>query len=124
MLRCNHKHRILRWLGLVWLAGLSLSLTIMGTIVPVTGQSVTRARVTDILDGNQVYIQNRQIQVNAVANRSENVRTGNARVQLSFNTGAVARLAKNSVLTVNTFAKIGSEKLLIVKRLWAKWTHQ
>jgi hypothetical protein len=37
---------------------------------------------------------------------------------------AFAQSEPKCFLINNTFAKVGSEKLLIVKRLWAKWTHQ
>jgi hypothetical protein len=74
---------------------------------------IQQARVTQVLDSNQVYIQNRQARVNDRAKQGERVRTGRARAQLSFNTGAVARLAYNSVLTVGQCAQLKQGTLLV-----------
>jgi hypothetical protein len=75
--------------------------------------SVTRGTITEVLDGNQVFIQNRQARVNDVANRGQQVRTGRARAQVNFNTGAVARLSNNSVLTVGQCAQLQRGVLLV-----------
>ncbi|MCS6812918.1 MAG: hypothetical protein NZ772_05005 [Cyanobacteria bacterium] len=77
-----------------------MGVVVLAAIVPATGQSASQAQVTDILDGNRVYIQNRQVPVNAVAKRGETVSTKRARAQLSFNTGAIVRLSQHAVLTV------------------------
>lgn len=61
---------------------------------------VNQARITDILNGNQVYIQNRRAAVNAIATQGQQVRTERSRAELRFNTGAVGRLAQNTALTV------------------------
>lgn len=71
--------------------------------VPSTAQNVTvnRATITEVLEGNQIYIQNRQAKVNDQARSGELVRTGRTRAELKFNTGAVGRLGYNAVLTVS-----------------------
>ena len=61
---------------------------------------INQARITDILNGNQVYIQNRRAAVNAIATQGQQVRTERSRAELRFNTGAVGRLAQNTALTV------------------------
>ncbi len=83
--------------------------------VPVTAQSseITQARVSEILDGDQVFIQEVVARLNDVANRGNRVRTGSSRAQLDFNTGAVARLSPNSVLTVGQCAQLQSGILLV-----------
>ncbi|MEL6385589.1 MAG: hypothetical protein AAFQ89_24630 [Cyanobacteria bacterium J06626_18] len=80
---------------------------------PIQAQSVTQATVTEILDGNQVYIQDLQAQVSSVARQQEQVRTGTSRTALSFNTGAVARLAQNSSLTVGQCAQLQQGTVLV-----------
>ncbi|MEO1352182.1 MAG: TonB C-terminal domain-containing protein [Cyanobacteria bacterium J06635_15] len=84
---------------------LGLLLGSSGVLVPgLSGQAqtnpVSQARITEILNGNQVYIQNRQAAVNAIATRNQQVRTGRSRAELRFNTGAVGRLAQNTSLVV------------------------
>ncbi len=77
------------------------------------GQSSATATVTEILDSNQVYIQNRAAQVNSVAQQRQQVRTRDARASLRFNTGAVARLAHNSSLVVGQCAQLNRGTLLV-----------
>ncbi|MEA5452167.1 hypothetical protein VB780_26575 [Leptolyngbya sp. CCNP1308] len=77
------------------------------------GQSISAATVTEILDSNQVYIQNRAAQVNSVAQQRQQVRTQDARASLRFNTGAVARLAHNSSLVIGQCAQINRGTLLV-----------
>jgi hypothetical protein len=76
------------------------------------GQS-TSATITEILDSNQVYVQNRTAQVNAVVQQRQQVRTQAARASLQFNTGAVARLAHNSSLVVGQCAQLNRGTLLV-----------
>lgn len=80
---------------------------------PIQAQGVTQATVTEIVDGNQVFIQDRQAQVNSVARRQQQVRTRSARAELQFNTGAIARLSQNSSLTVGQCANLERGTLLV-----------
>ena len=100
-----------RWFYLVIGCLLSLGLSLLGSM-PAPAQ-VSRATVSEILDGNQVFIQNQQAQVNSVANQQQQVRTGAARTALTFNTGAVARLAHNSSLTVGNCAQLQRGEVLV-----------
>ncbi|WOD41175.1 hypothetical protein [Nodosilinea sp. E11] len=77
------------------------------------GQTNAAATVTEILDSNQVYIQNRVARVNHVAQQRQQVRTGSARTALRFNTGAVARLAHNSSLVIGQCAQVNRGTLLV-----------
>lgn len=88
---------------------------VIGTVAQVSQAqtSITRGTIAEVLDGNQVFIQNRQARVNDVANRGQQVRTGRARAQVNFNTGAVARLSNNSVLTVGQCAQLQRGVLLV-----------
>jgi len=81
-------------------------------IEPVSAQS-TQAIVQEILDGNQVFIQNQQASVNDVARAQQQVRTGNSRTALLFNTGAVARLSANSVLRIGQCAQLSRGTILV-----------
>ncbi|MGB3202003.1 MAG: hypothetical protein WBA99_13960 [Nodosilinea sp.] len=76
-------------------------------------QTNSAATVTEILDSNQVYIQNRIAQVNSVAQLRQQIRTQAARASLRFNTGAVARLAHNSSLVVGQCAQLNRGTLLV-----------
>jgi hypothetical protein len=76
-------------------------------------QTNAAATVTEILDSNQVYIQNRTAQVNSVAQPRQQVRTRAARTSLRFNSGAVARLAHNSSLVVGQCAQLNRGTLLV-----------
>ncbi|MEI6327938.1 MAG: hypothetical protein ACOYN8_11725 [Pseudanabaena sp.] len=81
-------------------------------LAPVSAQA-TQATVKEILDGNQVFIQNRQAAVNDVAGQPQIVRTGNSRTALLFNTGAVARLSANSLLKIGQCANLRRGTILI-----------
>ncbi|PZO40422.1 MAG: hypothetical protein DCF17_11795 [Shackletoniella antarctica] len=76
-------------------------------------QAPAAATVTEILDSNQVYIQNRAARVNSVAQQRQQVRTQSARASLRFNSGAVARLAHNSSLVVGQCAQLNRGTLLV-----------
>jgi hypothetical protein len=80
---------------------------------PVLGQNNIAATITEILDSPQVYIQNRQVEVDSVAQRQQQVRTGNARAALQFTSGAVARLAHNSSLVVGQCAYVSQGTMLV-----------
>ncbi|WP_271254578.1 FecR domain-containing protein [Pseudanabaena sp. Chao 1811] len=93
-------------------AGLCIFALAMPQLAPVSAQS-TQATVQEILDGNQVFIQNQQAYVNDVASASQQVRTGNSRTALLFNTGAVARLSANSVLRIGQCAQLSRGTILV-----------
>lgn len=62
--------------------------------------NVNKATVTAILEGNQVFIQEKQAKVKDVAQRNQQVRTGIARAELTFDNKAIARLSRNTRFTV------------------------
>ncbi|MFQ4138246.1 hypothetical protein PGN35_018200 [Nodosilinea sp. PGN35] len=104
-----------RWERLARLVGAAV---VGSTLLALPGQraqaqSISAATVTEILDSNQVYIQNRTAQVNSVAQQRQQIRTGTARTSLRFNTGAVARLSHNSSLVVGQCAQINRGTLLV-----------
>ncbi|AFY69454.1 FecR family protein [Thalassoporum mexicanum PCC 7367] len=95
-------------LPLYFLVGIltALSGQVMLSANPVKAQTtntrVTRARIIEILEGNQVFIQNRRARVNDVARERQQVSTRSSRAQLRFNNRAVARLGRNSSLTIGS----------------------
>lgn len=84
---------------------------------PSYAQTVTQATITEIVDGNQVYIQGRRARVNSIARQQQQVRTGRSRASLRFNTGVIARLARNSSLVVGQCAQLQQGTLLVNGRL-------
>lgn len=56
------------------------------------------ARVQEILDGNELYIDQKQAKVNQLAYRPELIATKQSRGSIAFSTGAQARINKNSQL--------------------------
>lgn len=93
--------------------GLCLSLCLAQALSAQNNQGITQATVKEIIDGTQVFIQNQQAKVNDVAQLRQRVRTGDARAELTFNNGVVARLAKNSILTVGQCARLQRGTLLV-----------
>ncbi len=61
---------------------------------------ISQATVTEILDGNEVFIQGRQARVNNVAGAGQQVSTRVSRAGLRFNNGAAGRLRSNTSLIV------------------------
>jgi len=74
---------------------------------------IRQAKVREILDGPQVYIQEKQAQVNDLADRGQKVRTGESRTELGFDNNAVMRLSKNSLLVVGKCVLLQKGTLLI-----------
>ena len=110
--RWQSSHRWERFAGL--LGATLLCSTLLATPGhQAQAQATAAAIVTEILDSNQVYIQNRVAQVNSAAQQRQQVRTQSARASLRFNTGAVARLAHNSSLVVGQCAQLNRGTMLV-----------
>ena len=62
------------------------------------GQAAETALVQEILDGKELYIDQAQARVRQMARAPQQLKTGNSRGQLLFNSGAVGRL--------NTFSQV------------------
>ncbi len=80
-------------------------------------QTISSAKVQEIVDGTEVYIQSRQAKVNDVAYAKNRVNTGNSRTELLLNNNAVVRLAKNSALTIGQCANLRKGSLMISGKL-------
>ena len=91
-------HRSLRLLAFGFLA--TIAIGGLATGFTQTANPVSSAEIRQILDSHHVYIQNRQAAVGHVANRGQQVRTEQARVELQFDTDLVDRLTQNSSLIV------------------------
>ena len=60
------------------------------------------ARVQEILDGNELYIDQKQAKVNQLAYRPELISTKQSRGSVAFSSGAQARINKNSQLRLGS----------------------
>lgn len=79
------------------------SLTLMaGLLPPGAAQASETATVREILDGNELFINERQAKVNDRAVAPQEVNTLNSRAQLSFASGAAGRLNRFSELRLGT----------------------
>lgn len=83
---------------------ISLFLIIALSLVnlPSIAQSVTSAKIIEILDSDRVFIQNQKAQKNDLARLGQEVRTEGARVGLRLNNNAGIRLGKNSSFLVGS----------------------
>ncbi len=70
--------------------------------LPVAAQQIRQATIREVLDGKQVFIQDKQAQKNDVGQEGQIVRTILARVGLLFNVNAGMRLGQKSSLTVGS----------------------
>ena len=70
-------------------------------------RAAERATVQEILDGRELYIDDARARVQQTARTPQQVRTGNSRGQLAFETGAVGRLNRFSRM------KLGNDCFLI-----------
>ena len=102
-----------RWflLMLAFLCAFSLVSGMQGT--PTIAQGVNRATITQVLDGSDVFIQNRKARVKESATKGQRVRTGDTRAELKFDSGAIGRLSHNSSLTVGRCARLKQGTILI-----------
>jgi hypothetical protein len=88
-----------------WWGGLLVLILVKGCILApltATAQQIRQATIREILDGKQVFIQDRQAQENDVSTEGQVVRTIAARAGLLFDVDAGIRLGQNSSLTVGS----------------------
>jgi len=92
------------WFGTMHLVLLALALPLVSTLIPLPalGQAIKQAKIIEILDSDQVFIQNAKARKNAIARLGQQVRTGQARAGLNFNNRATVRLGRNSSLIVGS----------------------
>ncbi|ABB56694.1 FecR family protein [Synechococcus elongatus] len=82
-----------------------LGLALLGSGAGLVGSpaiAADQATIVEILDGNQVFINNRQVPINSRANRDQVVRTGASRTQLRFSDQAIGRLGQQSVIKIGS----------------------
>ena len=90
-------------------AGLLLAGVTLPLLVPTAARAAESATVVEILDGNQLYINQKQARVKARAAAPEVVSTRDSRGQLAFSSGAAGRLNRFSLL------RLGSRCFLMEK---------
>ncbi len=103
----KNNSRFFRFAGLM---GLAMGLTI-GLAYPLAYPSpaiaqVTEAKIIEILDGDQVFINTQKARTNAVGRFNQTVRTQAARMGVRFNTPGGARLDRNSSMIVGKCVRI------------------
>lgn len=82
-----------------WSPGMGLRLVLLLPLLGAgVGQAAETALVQEILDGKELYIDQAQARVRQMARAPQQLKTGNSRGQLLFNSGAVGRL--------NTFSQV------------------
>ncbi|MEI6427593.1 MAG: FecR domain-containing protein [Pseudanabaena sp. ELA607] len=79
----------------------------------VSAQSSIQATVIEIVDGNEVYVQGKTAPVNTIAYAGQTVTTGESRTQLQFGDQAIARLSKNSRLTLGRCTQLERGSILV-----------
>ncbi len=79
----------------------------------VVAQTSVQAKVVEILDGNEVYIQGKSAPLQSIATSGQTVSTGASRTQLQFSDQAIARLSKNSRLTLGRCTQLERGSILV-----------
>ena len=78
-------------------------LALAGIAVPGFSAPIENATIRRIVDGNEVYIDQRQASVDQSANKGQNLSTGRSRAELLFDSKALGFLGSNSLI------KLGEE---------------
>jgi hypothetical protein len=96
------------------LAWFSPSLSFLLAAQNPPSQSIQKATIVEILDGSDVYIEDKKARVNDSGVLGQHIRTGESRIQLRFNTGAIGRLSPQSNITLEpTCVRVQQGKLLV-----------
>lgn len=91
-------------MAIAW-ARVLLGMALVGSTAVLSSRpaiAADQATIVEILDGNQVFINNRQVPVNSRANRDQIVRTGLSRTELRFSDQAIGRLGQQSVVKIGS----------------------
>jgi len=80
-------------------------------------QDIQQAKVAEIIEGNQVFVEQQRVQVNAIAKRGQKITTQSARAEIEFDNGAIARMGNNSRLLVGGCNKLEQGNVLVSGRI-------
>lgn len=116
----QNRRKFFAWMQIKQAGLKSLALFCLGVglvsaiaLYPLTASAlVNQATVQEILDGDQVFIEEVQAEVDAVAKIQQSVSTKDARAGLLFNNGSVGRLGPNSSLTIGQCIEVKQGILL------------
>jgi hypothetical protein len=86
----------------LFLSGILLCAGLVALTQEPAQSAIKLATIVEVLDGNQVFIQNKPAQAKDIAQKDQQVRTGDSRTQLVFDNGAIGRLGKNAQLIVGS----------------------
>lgn len=99
-------------------AALALGLGAEVTLAPVAARQIPAATgsavIQEILDGNELYVDRRQAKMRQKALSPEQVSTGQSRGQLGFDTGAVGRINRFSLLRLGSSCFLLSQGQILV----------
>lgn len=92
-----------------------LGVCVLGTAVsPSIAATFEQATIRRVVDGNQVYIDGRNARVNDVARSGQQLRTGNTRAELLFDSRATGFMGKSSVIILgNTCFRLSNGSVLV-----------
>jgi hypothetical protein len=79
---------------------------ILGAWLSPAQAQIDRATLTEILDGDEVFIDDSQAQLYSVAGSGQQISTGDSRAGLQFNNGAAGRLRPNTSLIIGQCIQI------------------
>ncbi len=94
---------------------LKITLGLMGSIIlqqPILAQ-INQATVTEILDGEAVYIEQEPAKIEDKANLGQFVETKESRAGLEFNNGAAGRVGINSQVIVGQCVEVQEGQILV-----------
>ncbi len=100
-------------LCLAFFAGLGLTFS-TGLLHLPARAAISNAVVQEIIDGDAVFIEDEQAELNAIANFRQQISTEAARAGLLFSNGAAGRLAPNSAVTVGQCIELQQGSILAV----------
>jgi len=103
MSRWQHRHFRQAIYG--FLVSICLVLGVGAWLNPAQAQ-INQATVTEVLDGNQVFVQGSQARVGSVAGVGQQISTGASRAGLRFNNGAAGRMRPNSSVIIGQCVQI------------------
>ncbi|MGL5035288.1 MAG: hypothetical protein ACRC6M_15990 [Microcystaceae cyanobacterium] len=92
----------------------SLVLTFTASVFPWSVKAqISQAVIQEIIDGDQVFIQQKQAKVEDTAQFGQIVLTKDSRAGILFNNGALGRLGNNAKVTVGQCVEVEKGELLI-----------
>ena len=106
------KKQFRRPVTICFISSLSAVMT-LGFLSPLTLAQINQATVTEIIDGEDVYIEQEPAKVEDTANLGQYVETKQSRAGLEFNNGAAGRIDSNSQVIVGQCVEVQQGQILV-----------